>query len=402
MTQATLLPANATPLERALEQTLAQATLASDPAEAIVPAYRPQAIPERLLPWLAWAFDVPLWPAEPAERRGIVSGSWRLHRLRGTLGGLKSIAHYAGAEVIQAITPPAKSYVGPALTRAQRNAFVARYPQLRIYRHRTQGQRIGLHCGDPLGRWLPVQTDALVRIAPRAYLYKDGTETELTVLERKTETRTATAQSSTVTEVSIPGAAGRLSFVARFPGYLTVTEAARRFYRLRLRQTYQDSRETLRKHIALPGLAPIDIHPDAIAQTGQATGVHAGQFVARSMLASTAGDRLYQRLYLFDPDVEVIRRSATLNLNAGRLGMPAHHAELALRVPGQRHKLATGSFVRGHLLACEHARLKHSLQALRQMARASDRISINTAIERPALAGQSVLAGAVVAGQWAA
>lgn len=311
----TLLPINATPIERAIEQ----ATVPSDNADAIRPAYRPGAIPETTLPWLAWAFDVPLWPSDQAERRGIVADSWRLHRLRGTMGGLKAIAKYAGGEVVKAITPPAKSYVSPVLTRAERNAFVARYPQLRIYRFRTQGQRIGLHCGDTMGRWLPVQSDAVLRIAPRAYFYKDGIETELTMVERKTATASATAESSTVTEVSIPGAAGRLSFAASFPRFLTVTEAARRFYRVTLQRTYQDSNETLRKQTAEPGLQPIDINPDAIAQTGQAAGVHAGQFVARHMMPSSASDRIYQRLYLFDPAVEVIRRAATMNLNAGRL-----------------------------------------------------------------------------------
>lgn len=392
----TLLPINATPIERAIEQ----ATVPSDNADAIRPAYRPGAIPEATLPWLAWAFDVPLWPSDQAERRGIGADSWRLHRLRGTMGGLKAIAKYAGGEVVKAITPPAKSYVSPALTRAERNAFVARYPQLRIYRFRTQGKRIGLHCGDTIGLWLPVQSDAVLRIAPRAYFYKDGIETELTMVERKTATTSATAESRTVTEVSIPGAAGRLSFAASFPRFLTVTEAARRFYRVTLQQTYQDSSETLRKQTAEPGLQPIDINPDAIAQAGQAAGVHAGQFVARHMLPSSASDRIFQRLYLFDPAVEVIRRAATMNLNAGRLGLPAHHAELSLRVPGRRHKLATWAFVRGHLVASDQGVLMNCLGALRNMARASDRLSIDTAIQRPALAGESVLAGHLVAGQW--
>lgn len=396
MSAATLLPHHATALERAIEE----ATLPSDQADAIVPAYRPHAIPEALLPWLAWAVDAPLWPSELAERRGIVADAWRLHRLRGTLGGLKSLARYVGADVVRAITPPAKSFVSPALTRAERNAFVARYPQLRIYRHRSIGQRVGMHCGDPLGRGWPVRSEAALRIAPRAYLYKDGVETELTVVERQTFTRTASAQSHTLTEVAIPGAAGRLSFAVRFPGHLTVTEAARRFYRVTLREAYQDRAEVLRKQTVEPGLQPIDLHPDAMVQTGKATGVHAGQFVARYLTPGTAGDRIYQRLYLFDPDVAVIRRVATLHLNAGRLGLPAHHAELSVRLAGQRHKLATWAFVRGHLVAADHANLTHTLAALRHMARASERIAINTTIERPALAGMSVLAGTLRAGAW--
>lgn len=396
MTVATLLPPNASTLERAVEQ----AGAPSDNADALRPIYRPATIPDSTLPWLAWAFDVPLWPSDPAERRGIVADSWRLHRIRGTLGGLKSVARYAGAEVAGVIRPPAKVYASPSLTRDERNAFVARYPQLRIYRYRTQGNRVGIHCGDTMGRWMPVQSDAQLRILPRAYVYKDGAETELSVIERTTTTKTATAESSTVTEVSIPGAEGRLSFVNRYPQYLTVTTAASRFYRMTLQQSYQDSKETLRRTTVEPSMSPIDVKPDAIAQTGEAAGVHAGQFVARHIMPSTASDRIYKRMYLFDPAVEVIRRSATMNLNTGRLGMPAHHAELAVRVPGARQKQAVARFVRGYLVAADQAVLTDCLNAMRNMARASDRVLINTTIQRPAQAGESVIAGALVSGAW--
>lgn len=392
----TLLPPNATDLERAIEHTAAPA----DDSQAIRPLYRPQDLPSPVLPWLAWAFSVPLWPIDPAERRQITADAWHLHRLRGTLGGFKAIARYVHAEITQAITPPAKAFASPALTRQQRNAFVARYPQLRIYRHRTAGQRVGLHAGDCLGLHSAVQSTAPLRIQPRAYLWRDGVETELTLIERTTANTTHTAEASTVTEVAIPGAAGRLAFAGRHPRFLTVTEAPRRFYRVTLQQTYQNSVETLRRVATEPSLTPIDVRPDAIAQTGTAHGVHAGQHMARHLRTSTAPDRLYQRLYLFDPTINVARRAATLHLNAGRLGMPAHHAELSVRVPGKRHKLSAWRFVRGYLVATDKTRLSECLEAMRDMARASDRIAINTTIKRPASAGESVLAGSLIAGDW--
>jgi len=334
------------------------------------------------------------------EQRGLVKSAIAVHRMKGTLAGFRWAAQSSGAAITSAITPPAKVHLSPSLSTAERNAFVGRYPQLRLYRHRTAGHRIGLHCGDTLGRWNPVQSDALLRIMPRAYLYRDGTETELTVIERTTKTTMATAEATTVTEVAIPGAAGRLSFAGRFPRFLTVTAAARRFYRLTLAETYLDSAETLRRVAAEPGLTPIDVRPDAIAQTGQASGVHAGQFVARHLMPGTARDRLYQRLYLFDPDIAVHRRTATLHLNAGRLGMPAHHAELSVRIPGAVSRQAAGRYVRGYLVATVKTGLADCLEAMRDMARASDRITINTTIKRPVSAGESVLAGERVAGDW--
>ena len=397
MTMATsLLPPNATGFERAVELSITP----TDDSQAISPLYSPQDVPAALLPWLAWAYDVPLWPAAPSERRQITADAWRLSRLRGTLSGFKAIARYAGVEITQAITPPAKAFASPSLTKAERNAFVARYPQLRIYRHRTSGQRVGLHCGDTLGRWSTVQSDALLRMLPRAYLWRDGVETELAVIERATKTTTATAEASTVTEVAIPGAAGRMSFAGLFPRFLTVTAAAKRFYRMALTETYLDSAETLRRVAVDPGLTPIDVRPDAIAQTGTAQGVHAGQFVARHLMPSTARDRLYQRLFLFDPDIDVARRTATLHLNAGRLGMPAHHAELAVRIPGTVSRLAVSRYLHGYLVATAKSALADCLDAMRDMARASDRITLNTTIKRPASAGESVLAGSLIAGDW--
>ena len=334
-------------------------------------------------------------------RRGLIKDAVRRHRIKGTLAGFRLAAADADCTMVSAITPPAKVYTSPALTLAERNAFVARYPQLRLYRHRTVGQRLGLHCGDTLGRWTPVQSDALLRLLPRAYLYRDGAETELTVIERTTTTNAnRIAESTTVTEVAIPGRAGFLAFAGTHPRYLTVTEAPSRFYRLALAETYQDSRETVRRIAATPGLTPIDVRPDAIAQTGIATGVHAGQFIARHLAPSTARDRIYQRLYLFDPEVSVLHRTATLHCDAGRLGMPAHHAELAVRMPGTASKQAAGRYCRGYLVATDKAALADCLTAMRDVMRASDRIAINTAISRPALAGNSAFAGQLTAGDW--
>lgn len=395
-----ILPPNRTPLEAAV----ADAAAVINHDDSTIPTlYRPRDIAAPLLPWLAWSVDVLAWPRRASEdaRRGLVAGSWRLHRLQGTLAGFREIAKVFGGEVVGVIKPPAKLYAAPSLTTTERNAFVARYPQLRLYRYRTVGQRIGLHCGDVLGRWSPVQSDALLRITPRAYIYRDGQEAELTVIERRVKNDTRSAvQAATVTEVAIPGQAGRLSFVGRHPRHLTATEAARRFYRMTLTETYQDSSEQLRRVTAQPGLTPIDVRPDAIAQTGQATGIHAGQFIARHLSPSTARDRIYQRLYLFDPEVDVSRRSATLHLNAGRLGMPAHHAELALRIPGERSKQAAGRYCRGYLVAANHASLTDCLAGMRDVMRASDRIAINTRIKRPVTAGESLIAGQTVAGDW--
>ncbi|MCG7349290.1 phage tail protein I [Sphingomonas sp. ACRSK] len=85
-----LLPPNATPLERALEQGVAQLGEVPYPLELL---WDPQACPAELLPWLAWGLSVDSWDAEWTEqdRRDAVSNSISLHRIKGTPASIKSV-----------------------------------------------------------------------------------------------------------------------------------------------------------------------------------------------------------------------------------------------------------------------------------------------------------------------
>ena len=266
-TTALLLPPNRSPLETALVQTLH--TL-EHPERTVAALYRPSAaggIAAALLPWLAWGNDVLAWPrtADETQRRALTANSWHLHRQMGTLAGLRSMAGVFGATITAAVVPPAKTYAGASLTTAERNAFVARYPQLRIYPQRLSGQRIGamlLGCF-PGGAAYPVQTDAALRLAPQAFLYRDGAETPLQAIERETTSSERTAEVHT--EVRRPGEAGMLGFCSRPVRWLARSDAHARIYRLALETPYQDGVETLRRVAVLPGLSPLTVRYDWIA-----------------------------------------------------------------------------------------------------------------------------------------
>ena len=128
---ALLLPPNRSALESAVVDALH--TL-EHPERLLSTLYNPDAIAAPLLPWLAWGRDVLAWPsdADETQRRQLTARSWHLHRRMGTLSGLRELAAVFGGTITKAITPPAKLFAAPALTVAERNAFVARYPQLRI------------------------------------------------------------------------------------------------------------------------------------------------------------------------------------------------------------------------------------------------------------------------------
>lgn len=338
-----------------MAETLIQPSLAQDPnvvslaalAERItyldvssVITHDIDRVPATVLPHLADQFHMRHTVAwrraqTDAERRGLVKAAIARHRIKGTLAGFRLAAEDAGGRLVGAVVPPAKTYVGAAMTLAERNAFVVRYPQLRIYPQRLTGHKVGallanLHLGAAVH---PVQTDAVLRLAPRAYLFRNGVETPLDVIERVEQI--STRQATTITEVRAAGTAGIQAFCGRHCRWPAKSDAARRMYRLVLDSTYQEHSESLRRETVSPGLSPINIRYDWIAGNGLATGVHAGQFISGHLLRSTARERIYKRTWLFDPDIAIAGHGGMSFCNATRLSMPAFHAELAVALRGK-------------------------------------------------------------------
>ena len=93
----TLLPPNATALERALEAVAAG--LLQGLAVPVRALRDPGVCPLDRLPWLAWERHVDAWRDDwpPGLRRGAVRGSFRRHALAGTPAGDRLILAEAGA-----------------------------------------------------------------------------------------------------------------------------------------------------------------------------------------------------------------------------------------------------------------------------------------------------------------
>lgn len=398
-----MLPPSAADLERALAASMNIAAL-GDEAAKIQRIHRPDVIALPQLPWLAWAMDTMVWPRSSPERirRAAAQNSLRMHRLQGTLAGYRLAAATAGAEILDAVTPPGKLYLSPALTTRERNAFLARLPQLRIYRTRTAGHRQTalLHHAWLGGACFPAATDAVRRYLPRAYLWRNGVETELIA----TEVRTGLVgePTDTVTEVAQPGAAGPVSYCAGHPTFLVASDAGSRIYRMRLGIAYDDSRELLHQLAVGPGLQAVSVRPQNVPTTGtRITGVFVGRPLRGQFEDGTSWDRMSQRIYLYDAaSTAMSRRAVSLHLNQGQLGLPPYHAALTVAARGRASKMATGRYVGGHLVSRSATTVSATLSALRQVARVSDRISIDLVISRPALAGANHLSGTRTAGDW--
>jgi phage tail P2-like protein len=85
-----LLPPNATGLERALESAIAQISDVEIPIAQLVD---PATIKFEWLPWLAWGLSVDTWDADwtEAAKRQAVAESIMLHRLKGTRLSVESV-----------------------------------------------------------------------------------------------------------------------------------------------------------------------------------------------------------------------------------------------------------------------------------------------------------------------
>lgn len=99
MSDATLLPPNATQPERALEAA-AGARLSEMPVR-VRDMWNPDTCPVELLPWLAWAFSVDGWSSGWTEeqKREVIRNAVFIHRHKGTLGAVKRALSSLGYEL---------------------------------------------------------------------------------------------------------------------------------------------------------------------------------------------------------------------------------------------------------------------------------------------------------------
>lgn len=91
----TLLPSNATPLERQAALALAQLQRVPIPLRDLV---NPDRCPVALLPYLAWAFSVDRWDSRwpEAAKRSAIRSSFFIHSRKGTIGALRRVVEPLG------------------------------------------------------------------------------------------------------------------------------------------------------------------------------------------------------------------------------------------------------------------------------------------------------------------
>ncbi|WP_227369839.1 phage tail protein I [Halomonas sp. M20] len=90
-----LLPPNATPLERHVAEALAEIQRVPVPLRQL---WNPDTCPAHLLPYLAWAFSVDRWDTtwSEATKRGVVRAAFYVHQKKGTISALRRVVEPLG------------------------------------------------------------------------------------------------------------------------------------------------------------------------------------------------------------------------------------------------------------------------------------------------------------------
>ncbi len=329
------------------------------------------------------------------ERRAIIKGAYARSRTRGTATGLRQAAAESGGQVRRIIAPPNKLYLSAAASTAERNAWLSKHPELRLYPRRVPGHKEVAMLGSEFlnGNCYPAKSTALVRSRLRATLVKDGIETEV----ESPSWQIATKSNQAITEVVIPGKRGYASFTGSPLRFIAATDSSNRRIVLQNVALYQEQTATLGLRTLASSLTPMDVDGEMVSviRQGSPAATFLGRF-PRHTASLDAALSQYRRIRLFDPMVPVVRSRAAAYLGYSRLTMPPHCAQVEVAIFGKR-KPTIARFCGQPIAKSSREQLNKLLANMRLASRASDSITIDTRIFRPVRAGH-IMAGNTMAG----
>ena len=411
--QGPLLPNNATPLERALED--ASATRWPLPFDLVSAILDPARCPAHLLGYLAYHLSIDLWREDwpEAKKRSVCRRALTLHRLKTTVAGIRAHLELVDAELIDVVRPPSKPFLTGTITAADREAWLARLPQLRIYpvneraraltgaifpsgnRHRAflsaappvastglADGADGAIGGTPIGAaGNPARRRFLLASRGRVLLARRATFIDPLIGE-EVEAGYTIAPDGMVEQLAIRGKRGTAHFLGSgfIAGHLQASRADTRLLTVRL-----DVRA--RANAVPPGTRPAEVAPRRVrlTQPRQAGRTHTGRRQVRHHLLATRAPLLsFDRIAFAVPGRFERRVRATSFLGAMRLGQPAYTAELTVKIRQRRKAIVRPRFHGfGHLVPTNTEKLRDALEAIRVSKALRDRILVNTTTVAP-------------------
>lgn len=415
MTRQTLLPPNRTAFEEAFD--LTGARIGELPVD-VPKLVRPFEVSSAYLAWLAWGLSVDLWDQNwPEEKnRGLAARSLSMHARKGTQASIADHIKIMGGEARRFIVPPAKTFVMNGYSAAEREAFLARFAQLRIYPYVARGSyRFGNFTSAAFGRAKAFVGACTVqdlqtwsRYVRTAKLWDRGEETNLTI-RAVTSEGVGKFYAAAFDEVILapkPTKAIHLNSPPKARAYLIDDlGVAQRLIRVPRDDGYvfRLGRETYTT--TYPNAELVDVRPQSVAErhTGQPTALYATtrQFIAgRFLPKSVAWRYIYERWHLHDPDRIPDVRVRSTHLGQTRLGMPPYHAEIRTRITGKQAPRTAGLFVHGYLLTGDRKPIADVREAVRVSKSLRDKILLDTKTYRFPRAGDRLKLGTVTLGTY--
>ena len=350
-----------------------------------------------ILDILAWQFHIEGWELAQTdeEKRKLLKSFVELHRLKGTPAGLKKVAELAGSKVLKLLEAPAKLFLSSQMTKEEKNAYYRQFPQIRLYPQRKRARKQGaIFWKDYLGKTYTLQTDAVIRSMLRVTLAKNGIETELITSSWDTQR----VQKDAVIDIFIPGRAGFASFCKRVNRYTASTDASCRAIYIKELQPYIEEKRTLRiRTIPLTFFKFVKADAEYTAEPAQARSCFLN-YAKNFYLAQTdAVDRIYWKLYVWDPNVMIARTISPNHLDYSRLSMPHHTAEVTIDLT---RKGRNCRFLRDSISATEKNYIWKTLGLMKQFNRASVHVYVDIQKYRKIKASSVIYAGEIYAGQY--
>jgi len=379
------------PLETPLNKALAAGSLRYEGINAPTrQVWDPWTCPAEFLKALAHAFSVDLWEDDWSDtrKRAIIANAIRMHREKGTEAGLRSYVYYTPGVILGLTTPPQRVYSGPSPTKAEREAWLAKLPQVRVYRGFAHGDCAGLvFCGGPSGKtfigtgfFLP--STAIARLNRRAEWVVNGIATDERV-----------SDFGSYFKLHRRGNIGQGAWCGGFAfgTFFIPSAAASRVLTVAPKQTAPW------KTPIRADLRAVQSEPTLVKDRGTApASVFCGSFVgADYFVPSTAWRRIYQRYPVADGS-RPPGRPAIQFMGIDRYGWPAHTARVKVSIPGTVSDVAAWapgapSWKRFWIPSDARKRIDKTRRGIIASKRASDVLQLNYSGRKTLIAGLQVL-----------
>lgn len=407
-----VLPKNATDYLRNLSAVGADRMLPFT-ADELRNLWNPAKCEESVLPFLAWALSVDVWDADwPTDKkRRVLANAFLDHQRKGTLATIKQYLGYRGCTVDKVITPPARCFGVIGLTDTQREVWISRLPQIRVYpfetdetapparafmSRRSAADSLSMYRTFYGSGWMQ-QSKGPLYYGIRATLALPGQdEVPVAIDYPEVYGQTAPAQTISISTVASP----RLFMGGKHyygQGFMQTSAGPNNQVQVKL------SEQGALQFAALNGGQLQDVRPVRVYPIR--TAPRARMFCNRDsfgnstsfMLSSKAPRLIYDRFALVDSSVPVNLQPGRSFMGYARFGIAPYTAELRVEVPMARPQPAfgfgPGQYMRGFYHKTDFTPLDNCLNAISAGRALRDQVLVDTEIFRTVQVGSGLKLG---------